>query len=72
MYHRHDIGYLTHGDSKGDARGRSKHMSNSKRVARYMEGKNVSTKQGKSFKQVLTCIKDLTIKLPKRHEFPLP
>ena len=49
---------LTHGNSKGKARGRSKHKSNSKRVVRNPEEKNVGTKI-KNPKQGLTSAEDV-------------
>ena len=36
-------GYLEHGNSMGDARGRSRHKRNSNRVVRNQEEKNVGT-----------------------------
>ena len=50
-------------------RGRSRHKSNSERVVRNMEGRNVGTK-GKNPKQDLTSAKNLTIELPEGHESP--
>ena len=41
------LGYLAHGNSKGEIRGRSRYKNNSKRVVRYMEGMNVGTIRGK-------------------------
>ena len=35
--------YLVHGNSKGEARGRSRHKNNSKRVVTNMEERNVDT-----------------------------
>ena len=60
----HTAEYLTHGNSKSEARGISRHMSNSKRVVRNMEERNVGTK-GKSPKRDLTSAKDLPIELPE-------
>ena len=40
------IGYLRHGNSKGEARGRSRHKNNSKRVARTWTRRKKSPKQG--------------------------
>ena len=37
-------GYLAHGKSKGEARERNKHESNSKRVIRNLDERKVSTK----------------------------
>ena len=42
-------GYLAHGNSKGEARGRNRHKSNRKRVARNLEERNAITK-GKNSK----------------------
>ena len=57
-------GYLAHGNSEGEARGRNRHENNSNRVARNLEEKNVGTK-AKSPKQGPTSAKDLTIELPE-------
>ena len=46
------IGYPAHGDSKCEARGRSRHESNSKRVVRNLEEKKAGTRE-KSPKQGL-------------------
>ena len=54
------------GNSKGEARERSRRKNNSKRVARNM---NVGTK-GKYPKQGLTSDKDLIIQLPEERESP--
>ena len=62
-------GFLAHGNSKGEARGRSRHQNNSRRVVRNLEKMNVGTKE-KSPKQGLTSAKDLTIELPERRESP--
>ena len=51
------IGYLVHGNSKGEARGRNRHKSNSKRVARNLKERNVGTKR-KGPKQSLNSAKD--------------
>ena len=57
-------GYLAYGNSKGETRGRIRHKSNSKRVVRILEEKNVDTKK-ESPKQGQTIAEDLTIKLPE-------
>ena len=44
--------------SKGEARGRNRHKSNSNRVVRNLEERNVGTK-GKNPKQDLISAKDL-------------
>ena len=54
------------GNSKGEARGRSRHKSNS-RVVKNLEERNLGTKE-KSFNQGLTNAKDLTIELSERRE----
>ena len=59
---------VSHGNSKGEARGRSRHKNNV-RVARSLEERNVGMK-GKSPKQDLTSAKDLTIGLPEGRESP--
>ena len=69
----HDVcvfytGYLAHGNSKGEIRGRSRHRNNSKRVVRNLEERNVGTIRGKSSKQGITSSKDLSIELPEGHE----
>ena len=56
------IGYLTHGNSKGEAKGRNRHKNNA-RVVRILEELERGTK-GKSPKQGLTNVKNLTIYLP--------
>ena len=43
-------GYMEHGNSKGEAEGKSRHDNNSKRVIRNMEERNAGTK-GKNPKQ---------------------
>ena len=40
----HTAGYLAHGSSEGEARGRSRHKNNSERVVRNMEERNVGRK----------------------------
>ena len=62
-------GYLAHGNSKGEARRRSRHENNSKGGVTDIEERNVGTK-GKSPKQGPTSAKDLTIELPKVRESP--
>ena len=62
-------GYLTPGNSKGEARGRSRHENNSKRRARNIEERNVGTTE-KSSKQGLSSAKDLHIELPEGRESP--
>ena len=37
------IGYLAYGNSKGEARVRSRHQSHSERVVKHMEERNVGT-----------------------------
>ena len=37
-------GYLAHGNSKGEVRGRNRHKSNTRRVVRILEERNVGTK----------------------------
>ena len=54
-------GYLAHGNSKVEIRGRSKHNNNDE-IVLNTEGRTVGTK-GKSPKQGLTSAKDLTIEL---------
>ena len=54
--------YLANGNSKGEARGRSRHKSNSKSVVRNLDESNVGTK-GKSHKQELTSAEGLAIEL---------
>ena len=56
-----------HGNSKGEARGMSRHKRNSNRVVRNLEERNVGTKE-KSPKQDLTSCKELTIELHERRE----
>ena len=58
--------YLAHGNSNGEARGRSIHKNNA-RVVINLEERNVGTKR-KSPKQDLTSAKDLTIELPEGRE----
>ena len=59
-------GYLAHGNSKGEARGRKQTRIIVKRVLRNnLEEWNVGTKR-KSRKQDLTTAKDLTIELSDR------
>ena len=57
-----------HGNSKGEGRGRNKHKNNAT-VVENQEEMNVGTK-GKSPKQGLTRVKDLTIELPEGRESP--
>ena len=64
-----DTGYLAHWNSKGGARGRSRHKHNSKRVVRNLEERNVGTK-GKSPKQDLSTAKDLTKEFTERRKSP--
>ena len=61
--------YLAHGDSKGEARGRSRHKRNSNGVVRNLEERNVGTK-GKNPKQGLISAKDLPIELTEGYESP--
>ena len=70
--------YLAHGNSKGEARGRNRHKSNSKIVLRNMEERIMETK-GKSPKQDLTIennnqgltsTEDLSIELPEGRDSP--
>ena len=56
-------------DSKGEARERSRHKNNSKRVVKNMDERKVVTK-GKSLKQDLTSAADLTIELPEGLDSP--
>ena len=56
-------GYLAHGNSKDEVRGRNRHEYNSKSTVRNMEERKVDTK-GKSPKQGLAIVEDLTIELP--------
>ena len=56
--------YLAHGNSKDEARGRSKHKRDRNIVVRNLEERNVGTKE-KSFKRGLISVKDLTIQLPE-------
>ena len=58
---------MAHSNSKGEATGRNRNKSNSKRLVRNVEGMNTGTK-GKSLKQGLTRAKNLTIELPYGHE----
>ena len=55
-------GHLAHGNSKGEARGRSRHKNDNNGVVRNLEKRNVGTKE-KSPKQGLTSAKYLTIEL---------
>ena len=57
-------GYLTHGNSKGEAIGICRHKDNSKRVIRNIEERNVGTSI-KYPKQGLIASDDLTIILTK-------
>ena len=50
-------GYLAHGNSEGEARGRGRQKRNSNKVVRYLEEWNVGTK-------------DLTIEFPEGCESP--
>ena len=59
-------GYLAHGNSKDEIRGRSRHKNHSHRVVRNMEERNVGTKGG--LKQDIISAEDLAIELPERHE----
>ena len=52
-------GFLAHGNSKGDTRGRSKPQNSIKRAVRNLEERNVVTK-GKSNKEGLTSAEVLT------------
>ena len=61
--------YLAHGNSKGEARGRNRHKTHSKRVVGHLEDRNGGMK-GKSPKQSLTSAKDLPMELPEGHESP--
>ena len=63
-------GYLAHGKSNSEARGRSRHGNNSRRVVRDMEGRKVSAIKRKSPIQGLTSVKDLPIELPEGRESP--
>ena len=60
MYH---TGYLAHGSSEGEARGRSRHENNTVRGVRNMEGRIVDAIKGNGLKQGLTSAEDLTIEL---------
>ena len=62
-------GYLTHGNIKREARGKSIHKNNSKRKVRNMEERNVGRK-GKSPEQGITSAKALTVELPEGCEYP--
>ena len=63
--------YPTQYTSKGEARGKSRHKYNSKRV-RNMEGRNVGTISGKSPKQGLTSDKNLTMEFSTDASYPIP
>ena len=52
-------GYLAHGSSKGEARGRNRHKNNSKRGVRNMEEMKVVGNRERP-KQSLVSAKDLT------------
>ena len=63
--------YPTHYTSrKSEPRGRNRHMSNSNRVVRNLEERNVGSK-GKSPKQGLTRAEVLTIMLTSGSDLPL-
>ena len=65
-------GYLAHENSKEEARGRSRHQGNSKRVVRNMDDRNVGTK-GESPKQGLTSAEDpINIKFTESRNCTLP
>ena len=55
-------GYLSHRNRKSEARGRSRHRNNIKRVGN-MQGRNVGTIREKSPKQGLTSTENLTIEI---------
>ena len=61
---------IPHRNSKGQTKIRIRYQSNSKRVVRNLEERNVGTEGGKSAKQDLTSDNDLTIELPKGRESP--
>ena len=66
--HARSVYPLAHGNSEGEARGRSRHKNNV-RVVRNLEERNVGTKR-KRPKQGQTSGKDLTIELPEGRESP--
>ena len=61
-------GYLAYGNSKHEARGRSRHKNNGTALINWEE-RNVGTKE-ESPKQVLTSAKDLSIELTEGRESP--
>ena len=61
--------YLAHGNSKGEARERSRHKNNV-RVVKNLEERNVDTIRRKSPKQGLISAKDLSIELLEGCESP--
>ena len=63
-------GYLAHGNSKGEARGRIRQKNNSKRVGRNLKERTVGTTREKSPEQGQTSAKYLNIKLPEGRESP--
>ena len=64
------MGYLAHGKSKNEARGRNRHKKNSQRGVRNMEERNVGTIRGKGSKRGLTRTRIQTIMLPEGLESP--
>ena len=71
-YHARGVyltGYLTHGNSKSEARGRGRHHNHSKIVVSNMKDRNAGTIKGKSRKQNRTSAEDLPIEL---HESSYP
>ena len=60
---------VAHGNSKGEARGRIRHKSNSKKLVRDLEKRNMGTKE-KSPQKGLIRAKDLIIELSEGRESP--
>ena len=63
-------GYIAHGIARVKQKEGARHQNNNKRVARYLEERNASTRR-ESPKQGLTSTEDLTIMLPEGCTYPL-